>query len=293
MFKLRYGYLLLGIILGLSLLVVFIWSLPDGKLHITFCNVGQGDAAYVRFPDGRDMLVDGGPNDNVLMCLGKQMPFWDRHINIVALSHPQKDHMQGLVSVLDRFSVDYFIRSNAESSTDGYQKLLDVIKKRKVPVRYMTAGQRITLGSTSLTLLWPTEMQIAHGSPGVLSASTDENLNDYSLVILLSYGTFETLFTGDADSQVEALYQAELLADKTIEVLKFPHHGSKTAVTDDFLRLVNPQASVISVGKNIYGHPSTESLKKLRDLGTAIYRTDELGDVSIVSDGKAWIVVKH
>src|SRR3989344_728069 len=101
MFKLRYGYLISGIITGSILIFSFFGSFPDGKLHIVFCDVGQGDAAYVRFPDGQDMVVDGGPNDNVLGCLGKYMPFWDRHIDLVMLSNPQKDHLQGLISVLE------------------------------------------------------------------------------------------------------------------------------------------------------------------------------------------------
>ena len=101
MFKLRVGYVISGIVTGLILLFSFIATLPDGKLHIVFCDIGQGDAAYVRFPDGRDMLIDGGPNDKVLNCLGKHMPFWDRRINLVVLTHPQKDHMQGLNPVLE------------------------------------------------------------------------------------------------------------------------------------------------------------------------------------------------
>ena len=93
MFKLLRGYVISGIITGCILLVSFLFTLPDGKLHIFFCNVGQGDAVYIRFPDGRDMLVDGGPNDTVLQCLGRHMPFWDREITMVVNSRPQNDHL--------------------------------------------------------------------------------------------------------------------------------------------------------------------------------------------------------
>src|SRR5574341_1833681 len=129
MFKLRIGYVISGIATGLVLLFSFIATLPDGKLHLVFCDVGQGDAAYVRFPDGRDMVVDGGPNDKVLGCLGNHMPFWDRHIKIVVMTHPQKDHMQGLISVLDRYRVDYFVRSDVANDTEGYKKLMEVVAR--------------------------------------------------------------------------------------------------------------------------------------------------------------------
>jgi len=120
MFKLRFGYLIAGIITGLVLVFSFFWSLPDGKLHMVFCDVGQGDGAYILFPDGRDMVIDGGPNDKIISCLSSHMPFWDRHINIVAMTHPQKDHAEGLVWVLERYQVDYFLRSNDENTTEGY-----------------------------------------------------------------------------------------------------------------------------------------------------------------------------
>ena len=161
MFRLRIGYLVGGITTGLILLLGFFWSLPDGKLHLAFCDVGQGDAAYVRFPDGRDMLVDGGPNNKVLECLGRHMPFWDRHINLVVLTHPQKDHMQGLIAVLDRYGTDYFVRSDIANSTEGYQQLMGVIERRGVKQKFVTTGETIAVGSTTLSVLWPSGDQIA------------------------------------------------------------------------------------------------------------------------------------
>lgn len=292
MFRLKTGYFIAGIVTGLILLLTFLWSLPDGKLHITFCNVGQGDAAYIRFPDGRDMVVDGGPDDKVLQCLGRAMPFWDRHINLVVMTHPQKDHMQGLISVLERFTVDYFVRSNVDNSSEGYQKLLEEIRAKKVAVKYETAGDIIDEGKARLTLLWPSPTQITKAHSGVLGASTDKELNDYCLVFLLTYGSFDALFTGDADSRVEADYDYGLLATNTIEVLKFPHHGSRTAATDQFLDAVHPELAVISVGKNNYGHPSKEALNSLENIHSQILRTDQDGDIEVVSDGKSWNINK-
>lgn len=298
MFKLRYGYLLSGIITGCILLVSFVSSLPDGKLHMFFCNVGQGDAAYIRFPDNRDMLVDGGPNDAVLGCLGRYMPFWDRHIDIVALSHPQKDHMQGLISVVRRYTVGYFVKSDISNTSEGYQELIRAISDRNIPVKSMTRGQTIRVGTTSLSFLWPSTEQIARMNPAdangaILGTSTGADLNDGSLVFFLRYGSFDALFPGDADVRVESRYAQYPLADRIVEVLKVPHHGAKTGMTKDFVDWVKPEIAVISVGKNTYGHPSRDVIDMLQSIDSTIHRTDQEGDIEVVSDGKNWSVILH
>lgn len=301
MFRLRIGYLLGGITTGLVILFSFFWTLPDGKLHLVFCNVGQGDAAYIRFSDGRDMLVDGGPNDLVLQCLGRHMPFWDRHINIVLMTHPQKDHMQGLISVLDRYGTDYFVRSDIANTTEGYQKLMDVVKRRKVKQKFVTTGETVAVGSTTLSVLWPTSDQIAKmhssfssdlsslGTPGdVLGAKAPPDLNDGCVVFWLKYGSFDALFPGDADTRVENGWRDLGKANDTLEVLKYPHHGSKTAMTEAFLKALQPKLAVISVGKNTYGHPNEAVLATLTRQGIQVKRTDQGGDIEVVSDGVRW-----
>lgn len=291
MIKLRYGYLAMVIITGLAVIVNFIWTLPDGKLRITFCNVGQGDAAYIRFPDGRDMMVDGGPDETVLDCLGRHMPFWDRTINIAALSHPQNDHLKGLVNIVDRYKIDYFVRSGISSPSEGFIKLSDSIKAHRIPQKYMTAGDEISIGHVQLKFIWPSEYQLSSGKKDQVSGvSADQELNDYSLVFNISYGMFDALFTGDADSHIESIYPYRLLANKQVDVLKFPHHGSKTGVTESFLHRVNPRLAVISVGKNSYGHPAKEVLDILQKFNIRVLRTDTDGDITIVSDGHGWKV---
>lgn len=306
MFRLRIGYLIGGITTGLVILLSFFWTIPDGKLHLVFCNVGQGDAAYIRFPDGRDMLVDGGPNDLVLQCLGRHMPFWDRSINIVALTHPQKDHMQGLISVLDRYGTDYFVRSDIANTTEGYERLMDVVKRRKVKQKFVTTGETIAVGSTTLSVLWPSSDQIAHmrsssdlsslGTVGdVLGAKAPTNLNDGSIVFALRYGSFDALFPGDADTRIESGWKNDVAlrlrsgqALGVLEVLKFPHHGSKTGMTEAFLESLQPKLAVISVGKNSYGHPAESVLATLKKFDIEVKRTDQGGDIEIVSDGVRW-----
>lgn len=280
MVTLKIGYFIGGLATGLVLLFNFLTALPDGKLHIIFCDVGQGDAAYIRFPDGRDMLVDGGPNNKVLGCLGRHMPFWDRALDLVVLSHPQKDHMQGLLSVFERYRVEYFVRSNIANTTEGYQKLVKLVKTRAINEKLVTVGEEISIGQTKLFILWP--------SDDVLGASTAD-LNDASVVFSLRFGSFDALFPGDADTRVESQYRGTQLADSTVEVLKVPHHGSKTGMTTEYLNWLKPQLAVISVGQNTYGHPTTEILSMLADIGSRVLRTDQDGDIEIVSDGTTWV----
>lgn len=279
--KLRTGYLISGIITGLILLFSFIWTLPDGKLRIVFCDVGQGDAAYVRFPDGRDMVVDGGPNDKVIDCLGRHMPFWDRHIDIVLMTHPQKDHMQGLISVFDRYDVDYFVRSDVANTTEGFTKLMRVVREKNIPQKFMTQGETIAVDGATLSFLWP--------SANILGASTVGDLNDYSLVFGMRYGSFDALFTGDADTRVERNYIGQSLG--SIEVLKVPHHGSRTGMTQEFAQWVSPELSIISVGKNSYGHPTKEIVDIIQSVGSRMMRTDESGDIEVISDGVNWQLI--
>lgn len=300
MFKLSYGYLISGIATGLILVATFILTLPDGKLHLVFCNVGQGDAAYVRFPDGRDMLIDGGPDNSVINCLGRYMPFWDREINLLVMSHPQKDHLAGLITVLKRFKVDYFVKSDVDNPTAIVKELNKILSEKRVPIKLVTAGEKISVGATSLSIIWPSENQIAEGknligtlnSQGgslVLGSSTDE-MNDFSVVLSLHYGTFDVLFPGDADNHINKNFIGQKLANDDLEVLKVPHHGSKTGMTEKLVKWLRPLLAVISVGKNNYGHPAPEALKLLADVHSRLLRTDQNGDIEIVSDGRSWTV---
>jgi len=296
--KLRTGYLISGIITGIFMLISFIWTLPDGRLHIVFCNVGQGDAAYIRFADGRDMLIDGGPNNSVLACLGRHMPFWDKHIDIVALTHPQNDHLGGLVSVFERYSVGYFIRSNVDNSSEGFAKLIKLAKDKGIPQKYMLAGDKITIDDTSLSVLWPSDTQVAKAHPemagvgiNVLGTTTGD-LNDYSVVLALRYGTFDVVFPGDADARVQAGFEQLQAYTYPVEVLKLPHHGSRTSVTREYMEALKPQITVISVGKNSFGHPVKETVDMLQSIGSTVIRTDQVGDIEVVSDGTNWNLIR-
>lgn len=283
--------LLVGLALTVSLVFAFIFSIPDGRLHLTFCDVGQGDAAYIRTPGNQDILIDGGPNDKVLQCLGKNMPFYDRTIDLVLLSHPQKDHFQGILSVIDRYNVKYFVISPVAGSGIEYQKLIKKIEEKKIPVKILYSGDKFSLGKVEFDILWPQKQWVANNlssDSNVLGLATSkEDPNEFSYYVHLSYGQFDALFTGDGDSLIQKdVEKLDMLPD--VEVLKLPHHGSKTSVLSEFLDKIKPELAIISVGKNSYGHPAGETLKLLKDHAVKIKRTDQDGDVNVVSDGNNW-----
>jgi competence protein ComEC len=329
MIRLRIGYLITGIITGCILVFSFIGTIPDGKLHIVFCDVGQGDGIYIRFPDGRDMVVDGGMGTKIISCLSHHMPFWDRTIDIALLTHPQKDHMDGLTAVLSRYTVSYLLRSDVENTTEGFTLLKKTTEDRHVNEKLVTTGEEISVGAVHLSILWPTKEQLARMNSSRLSldatksvlgtwvkaptpTSAEANVNDASVVFSLSYGAFDALFPGDADSHVQPGLLTSLkhgfARDGILDLLKVPHHGSKTGMTDVFLQKISPEIrhtvgsfsgldsqqplAVISVGKNSYGHPAPEVLEKLAQAGFQALRTDTGGDIEVVSDGTGWVYKK-
>lgn len=291
-------YFLLGAIFGLILLIVYISTQSDGRLHLIFCNVGQGDAAYLKMPDGHDLLIDGGPNDKVLSCLGKYMPVFDREIDLVMLTHPQKDHMQGLISVLERYKVKYFVIGVEGNNSEGYRKLVNLLQEKKITYKNLYQGDYFNIGKVRFDILWPErqwiaekfknqESEIMNYGKAVLGLSTDEDLNDFSYFMHVSYGNFDVLFTGDGDQRIqpEIMNTIEL---PDVEVLKFPHHGSKTGTLAEFLDKIKAETAVISVGKNPWGHPTKEALKLLNERNIQILRTDLLGNIEVISDGVNW-----
>jgi competence protein ComEC len=258
-----------------AICVVREWSLlPDGRLHLRFFDVGQGDAALIEFPEGGTMLIDGGPDASTLRELGKTMPFMNRHIDIIALSHPNIDHLASLPEVLRRYSVKTLIMSVSGSTMPTMRELGAAAATHGTTVFIASAGQVLPLQhGASLSVLWP---------PAHPPASFRSDVNDLSLVLVLSYGQHRALFTGDASEKIErVLLRAN--TDVHAEILKVAHHGSKSATTPAFLGRVHPAVAVISVGKeNPYGHPSPEVLRRLVEAHIDVRRTDERGTIDIV-----------
>lgn len=255
------------------------------KLHVVFCDVGQGDAIFIRTPNGSDILVDGGPDDAVLSCLGKHMPFWDRTIETIILTHPHADHLTGLIGVIKRYTVLSFNTEKLGHSTGVYNELIKQIEKNHIKQRFLYQDDKFVIkDGVILKTLWPTRQWLGEQTP------EDKNLdlNGLSVILLLSYKNFKVLLTGDAGSIVE-----DKIAQfaENVNVLKVPHHGSRTGMSSEFLDIVNPKLAVISVGKkNKYGHPAPFTLQLLEEKEIRTLRTDQNGEIEITSDGNVWKV---
>lgn len=254
-----------------------IWAIPDNNFHLVTCDVGQGDAILAT-AGTYQILTDGGPGKKVLDCLGRHMPFWDREIEVVVLTHPQIDHFGGMTEVFKRFKVDTFVTTTAESGTSEYQLLKNAVGSSGARVVDADVGTQVRVGKMQLDIVHP---------PKGLTSSDD---NDLSIVSVLKYSNFEALLTGDLSPKAtEIVLQKGLIGP--VKYIKVPHHGSRYGLTKNLLEITRPAVAVISLKKdNIYGHPHKETLDLLDLFGVKVYRTDQLGDVEIVSDGTGFVV---
>lgn len=246
-----------------------------GFLKVKFFDVGQGDAEFIETPDKKQVLIDGGPDLSVLEKLGRAMPFYDRYIDLIILTHPEADHLNGLIEIVKRYNVGAIIMTGVFRNTDQYKEFLNIIKNKKIPVYLAKSGGEIDFGNNiKIDILYPLDN---------LKGKVISDSNNTSIVAKLIYGNFETLFTGDIEKSVENKLIKSGLNLKS-DILKIAHHGSKTSSGEEFLKAVNAILAVIEVGKdNTYGHPHQEVLERLKNL--QIFQTGKDGDIKILSDG--------
>lgn len=290
-------YLLFLLALILATFWLAIVFRPSQNLKIIACDVGQGDA-ILAIRGQTQILVDGGPNSRVVDCLARHVPFWDRTIELVLLTHPQTDHYGGLIDVFEQYGVEVFVASNVDSGNKGYQVLKNEVRGRGIKVVSPDDDMSIGLGLMRLDILHPSENFVESNSDNISSSgSGDKNVvlgsrtssndpNDFSIITILRYGNFDALLTGDIGPEVidDVLATGRI---QDIEYLKVPHHGSKNGLTKELLEVSTPEIAVISAGKNNrYGHPHAEVIKILSDRNIKILGTYEMGDVVIETDGE-------
>jgi len=248
----------------------FLFQNLDSKTKIVFCDVGQGDATYIRVKNKVDVLIDAGPDKKILNCLGKHMPFWDKKIELAFLSHPNKDHYQGFFFINGRYKIERFVTVESPFVSPSYKNLIEALKKNQILILKKFQGDQINILNDRFLFLWPVKNYFS---------SQD---NDYSHLLLFQEDDFKALFAGDASPKILNLIVKTNTIDfiKNISLLKIPHHGSKNGLTKNFLSISNPKIAVISVGKNnTYGHPAKEVLEMLKAQKVKIKRTDEEGDI--------------
>jgi competence protein ComEC len=258
---------------------------PDDRLHVSFLDVGQGDAILIQ-KGSQQVLVDGGPSPQAInLALGHRMPFWDRTIELVVLTHPHADHITGLVKVLEDYQVEQVLYPDLDYDLAIYDEFLRLIDEKDIKATIAQAGQRIEFDGVVIEVLNP---------PAQPFTGTESDADNNSVVLYVSMDEVSFLLTGDLTWEGEF----ELITRRAIPectVLKVAHHGSATSTTAGLLAVARPQIAVISVGKdNDYGLPSNEVIQRLEEeLGTEnIYRTDEDGTIEFITDGqRLWLEV--
>lgn len=274
-------------------LVVF--DYPDNKLRVIQCDVGQGDSILIQRAFTQ-VLVDGGPGDRVLDCLRSNMPFWDRNIELIVLTHAHADHFNGLTEVIKRYQVDLLVTSGHPSNIQQYQNFVDTVENHQVNIQWASQGTMIRINDMMLDFIWPMEIYTHHSGPFnpsesikrdqvLVVAAPDRNPNDYSLTFRFDYHNFSAYFTGDIGKPEElSLVYGDLL--RPAYLLKVAHHGSKYSTSQEFLDQVQPQVAFIGVGRrNSFGHPHRETIEILDRNSVPTWRTDLHGQIVLTTDG--------
>jgi competence protein ComEC len=287
--KPRLGFSPKWLVLPLLVAAILVWSvaltMPDDKLHVSFLDIGQGDAILIQTPDGQDILIDGGPDpQKISLELSEKLSFWDRTIDLVACTQPQADHVTGLVEVLQRYKVKQVLEPGVSYNSSIYQEWCNLVEEKQIKRDTAHAGQEIDLGrGIKLQVLNP---------PEGLWQGTSDDVDNNGVVLRLSWGQISFLFTADIREEVEF----ELIGQRAnlrSTVLKIAHHGSDTSTSQHFLATVDPEVAVICVGAdNPFGHPSPGVLERLiAKLGEDnVYRTDQDGTIEFITDGeRLWV----
>lgn len=249
----------------------------EGRLKVSFLDIGQGDAIFIETPSHKKLLLDGGPNKKVLAELGKLMSFGEKRIDVMIESHPDKDHIGGLPEVVSRYDIGVFLEPGVEAENTIDDELHLRLANKNIQALLARRGQIINFGDgVKLIILFP---------------NTDVSkweTNDASVVAKLVYGDESFLLTGDSTFKAENIL---LSLDKKIldsDVLKAGHHGSKTSTSVTYATAVSPQYAIISAGKdNSYGHPHQVTLDTLQSVGATILSTINLGTITFETDGES------
>lgn len=249
-------------------------KVSSGQLKVHYIDVGQGDSILIQTPNGKNMLIDAGTNESTSKVTSYLSRLGITQLDIIAGTHPHEDHIGEMDAVINMFKVGKVYMPKVISTTQTYEDVITAIKNKGLSITTPIPGTTVDLDpAVKLEILAPND-------------GNYDDLNNYSIVFKLTYGSRSFLFTGDA----QALSESEMLSkgfNLSADVLKVGHHGSNTSTSDAFLNAVNPKYAVISVGKNnVYGHPTQSTLQKLSAKGISTYRTDLNGSIVATCDGQ-------
>lgn len=267
-------YMILILCLGLSFFALI--KLIHVPLSLTFLDIGQGDAILIQTPEYKNILIDSGKEGNLIIELDKKLHFFNRKIDLLVLTHPDRDHFEDMFDVLDNYPVKQFMTTGIVSQDPLYQALLKKIKEKQIPIILAKHDQDIQISNEAfLDILYPFSNQSLLGKEV-------KNKNNTSISILLRDGQKNplALLTGDAE---EAQEKELVMSGQDLQspIYKLGHHGSKTSTSEIFLNAIQPQTVIVSAGKdNHFGHPHEEVMERVNNLD--IRRTDEEGSIRFV-----------
>lgn len=271
--------LALSSLAGLIIIIGTTRLSTSSLLRISYLDVGQGDAALITTASGQNILIDCGPNQQILAALSRRLRWWDRRLDMIIVSHDHADHWGGLPYLINKYPIQQIILAQPPRLSTELAGALNDAKQKGIVINNIRAPAVIKLSDNSrLTILWPTSEQLIR---------YQDNINNQSLVILWQYGQNKFLWTGDLEVVAENELLAQQPTGRPIDILKIAHHGSLTATSLAWLNYWQPKMAVISLSSaNKFGLPSQLIIDRLRRLGIRLWRTDQLNDFDIWSNGQ-------
>lgn len=256
----------------------------DQSLRVTFLDIGQGDATFIEFPDGQQMLVDCAIDARIIEALGRVMSFYDRDIDYLVVTHPDLDHYGGCIDVLNRFTIGHIVYNGLEKPYDDLWQAFnaELEEHQQAGKLYTLAEEQFVwdIASTTVNFLYPDHSIV--DNPNVPNVEKETGANDTSIIMKVTYGDQDVLLTGDAEEDLERYLVATYGEQLDVEILKAGHHGSKTSSIPEFISSTRPIMAIASAGKNNkFKHPSRRVIKRFERAGVAFWQTDLHGDILI------------
>ena len=258
-------------VIGVTTLMVWVFGVlhVGDELSLYFFSVGQGDSEMV-VSDGVHMLIDGGRGDRVLSALERTIPWYQKRIDVLVISHPEQDHLGGLFDVVTYYDVGVVVWNGQRNTL--WNEFASLLSEYDIPVVVLGAGDALSFGDVKVDVLWPF----------TLGSET----NDNSLVLRMTTPYGKALYTGDISSVSEASLVSQYTID--VDVMKLPHHGSKYSSSRALLSAASPLLSIVEVGKNSYGHPTADVIQRVEEVGSMLFRTDTDGDLKVLPSEDGW-----